>query len=175
MYREAGHMVMKLKQSNIDKLNPRMLLYTSISQIRPCDLVRIRTVRQLRQTSRRLGGGKHQFRRLSRKRSVLTPNAIVSSPTSGASAYVNDCTGTLPNTPQETFTMNPQITNLVIILVMMQVSKKVPFDDPNVLNGIRGLYILSNLIIVGIYVYVGMKIDSKKGKQTLHVKGTRTS
>jgi len=71
--------------------------------------------------------------------------------------------------------MNPQITNLVIILVMMQVSKKVPFDDPNVLNGIRGLYILSNLIIVGIYVYVGMKIDSKKGKQTLHVKGTRTS
>lgn len=50
---------------------------------------------------------------------------------------------------------------------MMQVSKKVPFDDPNVLNGIRGLYTLSNVIIVGIYVYVGMKIDSKKGTATV--------
>jgi hypothetical protein len=50
---------------------------------------------------------------------------------------------------------------------MMQVSKKVPFDDPNVLNGIRALYIVSNLIIVGIYVYVGMKIDSKKGMAAL--------
>ncbi len=46
---------------------------------------------------------------------------------------------------------------------MMQASKKVPFDDPNVLNGVRALYVISNLIIVGIYVYVGMKIDKQKG------------
>ena len=46
---------------------------------------------------------------------------------------------------------------------MMQASKKVPFEDPNVLNGVRGLYILSNLIIAGIYIYVGMQIDKKKG------------
>ena len=57
-------------------------------------------------------------------------------------------------------------TNLVIILVMMQASKKVPFDDPNVLNGVRALYVLSNLIIFGIYVYVGMQIDKKKGTNT---------
>ena len=55
-------------------------------------------------------------------------------------------------------------TNLIIILVMMQASKKVPFEDPNVLNGIRALYVLSNLIIVGVYVYVGMQIEKKKGK-----------
>jgi hypothetical protein len=54
-------------------------------------------------------------------------------------------------------------TNLIIILVMMQASKKVPFDDPNVLNGVRALYVITNLIIVGIYVYVGMQIDKQKG------------
>ena len=54
-------------------------------------------------------------------------------------------------------------TNLVIILVMMQVSKKIPFDDPNVLNGVRALYIVSNLIIAGIYFYVKMQIDKKRG------------
>lgn len=52
---------------------------------------------------------------------------------------------------------------MAIILFFMQASKKVPWEDPNVLNGIRGLYILSNVIIVGIYIYVGMKIDKKKG------------
>lgn len=46
---------------------------------------------------------------------------------------------------------------------MMQASKKVPFEDPNVLNGVRALYVISNLIIAGIYVYVGMQIDKKKG------------
>lgn len=46
---------------------------------------------------------------------------------------------------------------------MIQVAKKVPFDDPNVLNGVRGLYILSNLIIMGIYYYIKLQIDKKKG------------
>ena len=54
-------------------------------------------------------------------------------------------------------------TNLVIILGMMQVSKKIPFEDPQVLMGVRGLYIVSNLIIVGVYLYIQMKINSKKG------------
>lgn len=63
--------------------------------------------------------------------------------------------------------MNPQITNLVIILVMMQVSKKIPFDDPNVLNGVRALYIVSNLIIAGVYFYVKMQIDKKRDMTVL--------
>lgn len=54
-------------------------------------------------------------------------------------------------------------TNLVIILVMMQVSKKVPFDDPNTLNMVRTLYVVSNIVIAGIYFYVKMQIDKKKG------------
>jgi len=63
--------------------------------------------------------------------------------------------------------INPQITNLVIILVMMQVSKKIPFEDPNVLTGVRIAYVVSNLIIVGIYYYVSLKIDKKKDMTTL--------
>jgi hypothetical protein len=45
----------------------------------------------------------------------------------------------------------------------MQISKKVPFDDPNVLNGVRALYIISNLIIAGIYLYVQAQINKKNG------------
>lgn len=47
---------------------------------------------------------------------------------------------------------------------MMQASKKVPFEDPNVLNGVRALYIVSNLIIFAVYMYVKVQIDKKKGK-----------
>lgn len=46
---------------------------------------------------------------------------------------------------------------------MMQVSKKVPFDDPNTLNMVRAMYIVSNILIAGIYYYVKMQIDKKKG------------
>lgn len=49
---------------------------------------------------------------------------------------------------------------------MMQVSKKVPFDDPQVLLGVRGFYIISNLIIAAIYLFIQQKINSKKGMQT---------
>lgn len=46
---------------------------------------------------------------------------------------------------------------------MMQASKKIPFDDPLVLNGVRALYVVSNLIIAGIYLYVQAQINKKKG------------
>jgi hypothetical protein len=52
----------------------------------------------------------------------------------------------------------------MIILGMMQVSKKIPFDDPQVLNGIRGLYIFSNVVIVVVYLVLQSRINSKKGK-----------
>jgi hypothetical protein len=46
---------------------------------------------------------------------------------------------------------------------MMQVSKRIPFDNPDVLLGVRALYIVSNVIILGIYLYVQSKINKKKG------------
>lgn len=54
-------------------------------------------------------------------------------------------------------------TNLIIILGFMQISKKVPFDDPNVLNGVRALYVVSNIIIASIYFYVQTQINKKNG------------
>ena len=72
--------------------------------------------------------------------------------------YVETCHPTILGVP-----LIASSTNLIIILVMMQVSKKIPFEDPNVFMGIRALYIVSNLIIVGVYLYVGMQIDKKKG------------
>ncbi|KAK4239235.1 inorganic phosphate transporter Pho88 [Achaetomium macrosporum] len=63
--------------------------------------------------------------------------------------------------------LSPQVTNLIIILGMMQVAKKIPFDDPQVLNLCRAAYIASNLIILGIYMYIKMVIDKKKDMTTL--------
>ena len=53
-------------------------------------------------------------------------------------------------------------TNLGIILVMMQLAKKVPFEDPQVLMGVRALYILSNVLILGLYLYTQAQINAKK-------------
>ena len=46
---------------------------------------------------------------------------------------------------------------------MMQASKKIPFEDPMVLNGVRALYVVSNLLILGVYLYTKMQIDKKRG------------
>lgn len=54
-------------------------------------------------------------------------------------------------------------TNIVIILGMMQVSKRIPFEDPDTLNIVRALYIASNLIIASIYLYTQIQINKKKG------------
>jgi hypothetical protein len=54
-------------------------------------------------------------------------------------------------------------TNLVIVLGMMQLSKKIPFEDPQVLMGVRILYVVSNLFIFGVYFYVQTQINKKKG------------
>ena len=47
-------------------------------------------------------------------------------------------------------------SNLLIVLFLVQLAKKIPFEDPNVLNMARGAYVLSNLVILGIYMYVKM-------------------
>jgi hypothetical protein len=53
---------------------------------------------------------------------------------------------------------------LIIILGMMQVAKKIPFDDPLVLNYCRAAYAISNLLILGIYLYIKIIVDKKKGE-----------
>lgn len=45
----------------------------------------------------------------------------------------------------------------------MQASKKIPLEDPYVLNIVRAVYILSNVLIVAVYLYTQSKINAKKG------------
>jgi len=54
---------------------------------------------------------------------------------------------------------------LVIILGVMQLAKKIPFEDPFVLNACRAAYALSNILIIGIYLYTKTVIDKKKGRR----------
>ena len=56
---------------------------------------------------------------------------------------------------------------------MMQISKKIPFDDPQTLLGVRVLYIVSNVIIAGIYFYLQYKINQKKGQLTIAERALR--
>ena len=49
---------------------------------------------------------------------------------------------------------------------MMQVSKKIPLEDPNVLNIVRVVYVLSNVIIISVYAYVHFMINKKKGRES---------
>jgi hypothetical protein len=46
---------------------------------------------------------------------------------------------------------------------MMQVSKKVPFEDPDTLMMVRAGYVLSNVIIAAVYYYIYLQINKKKG------------
>jgi len=57
--------------------------------------------------------------------------------------------------------MNAAISNLAIVLFLVQVAKKIPMEDPNVLNICRGVYVFSNLIILGLYFYSKLQIDKK--------------
>lgn len=46
---------------------------------------------------------------------------------------------------------------------MMQVSKRIAFEDPQVLQIVRITYAASNAIILAIYLYIQAQINKKKG------------
>ena len=77
--------------------------------------------------------------------------------------------------------MNPAIQNLAISLGAMQgrrslfihvghtstnmsfiflvlVARKIPFDDPVILNYVRAGYIASQIICIAVYLYISMKV-----------------
>ncbi len=47
---------------------------------------------------------------------------------------------------------------------MVQVAKLIPFENPDVLNIVRATYVCSNLIIVGVYLWMQSQMDKKKGR-----------
>lgn len=69
----------------------------------------------------------------------------------------------LPQPP----TMNPQVTNLGIMLFMMQANKKVPWELPETMLYVRVGYLVSNLLIFALYAYMYTGIVRKDDLTTL--------
>ncbi|KAG7718939.1 hypothetical protein KL933_002329 [Ogataea haglerorum] len=63
--------------------------------------------------------------------------------------------------------MNPAISNLVLMLGMMQVSRRLDFEDPNILFYVRVLYIACTLLTLGVYLYTRSIIIRKNDLTTL--------
>ncbi|KAG5642251.1 hypothetical protein DXG03_003352 [Asterophora parasitica] len=63
--------------------------------------------------------------------------------------------------------MNSGMQNLVISLGAMQVARKIPFDDPDVLNYVRIAYVTAQVIVLATYYLVSVKIKSKNDQTVL--------
>ncbi|EIW83621.1 inorganic phosphate transporter [Coniophora puteana RWD-64-598 SS2] len=63
--------------------------------------------------------------------------------------------------------MNAGVQNIVISLGAMQVARRIPFDDPEVLNYVRFGYITSQAIILSVYFYISYKIKQKNDQTVL--------
>ncbi|KAF8340374.1 uncharacterized protein EI90DRAFT_3143840 [Cantharellus anzutake] len=57
--------------------------------------------------------------------------------------------------------MNPAVSNLMFSLGAMQVARKIPMDDLQVLNYVRAGYAVVQLFVIGIYFYVSSIIKKK--------------
>ncbi|KAG6369877.1 inorganic phosphate transporter [Boletus reticuloceps] len=63
--------------------------------------------------------------------------------------------------------MNAGVQNIVISLGAMQIARRIPFDDPLVLNYVRLGYVLSQIIIMGTYFFVSYKVKQKNDHTVL--------
>lgn len=63
--------------------------------------------------------------------------------------------------------MNPAISNLILMLITMQVSRKLNFEDPTTLLYVRIAYVAGTLITLAIYFYTQYLIKSKNDLTTL--------
>lgn len=63
--------------------------------------------------------------------------------------------------------MNPAVSNIMLMLVMMQVAKRINFEDPDVLFYTRVGYITAQVLALAIYLIVRAKINAKNDLTTL--------
>ena len=63
--------------------------------------------------------------------------------------------------------MNPAVSNIVIMLVLMQVAKKLDFEDPTILFYTRAAYLGCQALTFLIYFLVRYKINAKNDLTTL--------
>lgn len=62
---------------------------------------------------------------------------------------------------------NPAVTNLALMLVMMQVSRRLDFEDPDVLFWVRVGYAACQLTVFAICMYTKLQINKKNDLTTL--------
>ncbi|KAK7435618.1 phosphate transporter (Pho88) [Stygiomarasmius scandens] len=62
--------------------------------------------------------------------------------------------------------MSSPVQNLVISLAAMQLARRIPFENPEVLTYVRIGYAATQLVILGVYYYVTMQVK-KKNDQTI--------
>ena len=63
--------------------------------------------------------------------------------------------------------MNPAVSNLVVMLVMMQLARKINFEDPDILFYVRVGYLSCQAIAFLIYLITRAKINAKNDLTTL--------
>lgn len=63
--------------------------------------------------------------------------------------------------------MNPAVSNLGLMLIMMQVSRRLDLEDPQILLYVRIAYAACQLIVFGVCIYVKFKINKKNDLTTL--------
>jgi len=63
--------------------------------------------------------------------------------------------------------MNSGIQNLLISLGAMQLARKIPFEDPLVLNYVRLAYVVSQLVMLAAYYYVSIAVKRKNDQTVL--------
>lgn len=63
--------------------------------------------------------------------------------------------------------MNPAITNLAIMLIMMQVSRRLDLENPDILFYVRVAYIGCQVIAFAVYLLTKYKINKKNDLTTL--------
>lgn len=63
--------------------------------------------------------------------------------------------------------MNPAVTNLALMLVMMQVSRRLDLEDPVIVNYVRIAYVACQAVAFGVCLLVKAKINKKNDLTTL--------
>ncbi|GAA6017852.1 hypothetical protein JCM10207_003475 [Rhodosporidiobolus poonsookiae] len=63
--------------------------------------------------------------------------------------------------------MNAAVSNMMLSLGLMQVARKIDFNDPDVLLYVRCLYVGTALLSLGVYYYVTLKIKQKNDLKVL--------
>lgn len=67
--------------------------------------------------------------------------------------------------------VSPAVSNLAIMLIMMQVSKRLDFEDPNIVFYVRVAFLSAQAITLAIYFYVRYIIIKKNDLTTLKFVG----